>query len=581
MTLDRESARRAVEEYWLERLSGDSPKISLPILNEKRAAGSTDQPVRAFLQLAIADHIAARLKDIGSHGEVALLVLFLSGLNILLHKYTGVEDVVIGTMSVREEGVKDKIIFCRNHVSGAFTTREFIRRTKANVLEDFNHGDYAFGALYQKLLSTHNADRLELFNVALIYDRLQRKSALLDQFDLVLTLSAQDNGLLLGAEYRSNLYEGDMIQHFCQNLIDFFDRLPDNLDISISHLDVVGAREKEMWLDFNRTQEEFPHDRTIPELFERQVGEKPDGIALRGAKAHQVSYGELNRRANQLARLLRERGVSSGSIVAVMINRSAEMVMALLGILKAGAAYLPIDPQVPRERILTMLKDSDASIVLTEKGVVARNFYTFLQGINDITAEPHFTSPRQQIMNLDHLPIPDRSLVDYETYSRYIGQVMVKNTIALQTARGCPYRCAYCSKIWGKKHVFRSADDVFKEMQTYYDMGVRRFSIFDDIFNLNSENGIRLFELIIRHGLEVQLFFPNGLRGDLLTRDYIDLLVEAGLTTTALALETASPRLQKLINKNLDLDQFRRNAGYFCTRYPQVILELFTIPLHI
>jgi amino acid adenylation domain-containing protein/non-ribosomal peptide synthase protein (TIGR01720 family) len=215
--------------------------------------------------------------------------------------------------------------------------------------------------------------------------------------------------------------------------------------------------------------------------------------------------------------------------------------------------------------------------VLIQAEAVARHLTPLLQGLNEAGLSPHFTAPRRQIANLDELPIPDRSLVDYDRYNRYIGQVMVKHTIALQTARGCPYNCAYCSKIWGRKHVFRSARSIFEEMRIYYDMGVRRFSIFDDIFNVNKKNGERLFELIIKNNLSVQLFFPNGLRGDLLSRDYIDLLVEAGLTATALALETASPRLQKLIGKNLDLDTFRDNAEYFCSRYPQVILELFAI----
>jgi hypothetical protein len=106
-------------------------------------------------------------------------------------------------------------------------------------------------------------------------------------------------------------------------------------------------------------------------------------------------------------------------------------------------------------------------------------------------------------------------------------------------------------------------------------MGVRRFAYIDDVFNLNIENSSRFFQLIIKNGLNVQFFFPEGLRGDILTREYIDLMIEAGTVMIALALETASPRLQKLIGKNLNIEKLHKNIEYICEKYPQVILELF------
>jgi len=184
---------------------------------------------------------------------------------------------------------------------------------------------------------------------------------------------------------------------------------------------------------------------------------------------------------------------------------------------------------------------------------------------------------RSPITELDYLPIIDRSLVDYEKYNKFIGQSMVKDCMSLQATRGCPYKCMYCHKIWPKKHYVRSAENIFEEIQLFYKMGVKRFAFVDDIFNFNIENSTRFYQLLIKNRLKVQLFFPNGLRGDILTKKYIDLMVEAGTVNIAFALETGSPRIQKLIQKHMHIEKLRENIDYTCMTYPEIILELQTM----
>jgi radical SAM superfamily enzyme YgiQ (UPF0313 family) len=187
------------------------------------------------------------------------------------------------------------------------------------------------------------------------------------------------------------------------------------------------------------------------------------------------------------------------------------------------------------------------------------------------------TSPRLAITDIDALPFPDRSLIDYTGYVRYIGQAMVKNSISLYSSRGCPYHCKYCDAVWPKKQVTRSAENLFEELKKYYDIGVRRYAIIDDIFNLDIKNSARFFKLLIDNHMDVKIFFPAGLRGDILTYDYIDLMVEAGCAGFALALETPEARLQKLIGKNLNIDRLLKNTEYICSNHPGVILEFFTM----
>jgi amino acid adenylation domain-containing protein len=189
--------------------------------------------------------------------------------------------------------------------------------------------------------------------------------------------------------------------------------------------------------------------------------------------------------------------------------------------------------------------------------------------------EPFLTPPRAQITDYALIPIPDRSLISHRRYNKRIGLASAKHTISLQATRGCPYKCLYCHKIWPKNHVYRPAENLYEEIEMYYAMGVRRFVFVDDIFNLNRENSTRFFKMIIQNGLDIHMFFSNGLRSDLLTPEYIDLMVEAGTVSLALALETASPRLQKLLRKNMNLDKLRKSLEYFCSTYPHVVLELF------
>ncbi|UCH92858.1 MAG: AMP-binding protein [Candidatus Aminicenantes bacterium] len=343
--------------------------------------------------------------------------------------------------------------------------------------------------------------------------------------------------------------------------------------------DELQLTRTDLWSEVRQIKEERHKERTIIEWFEKQVEKTPDNTAVIGpGRCASFSFLGLNQESNRLAHLLREKEVQSNSIVGILQEPSIEMIVAILAVLKAGGAYLPIDPGTPKNQLLTILDNYQVSLLLTTTDILKNHSITRLQnsGIN-VNMEPVITDNRPQIRDFDRLPFPDRSLVDYEKYNRFIGEALVKHCISLQATRGCPYHCAYCHKIWPKTHVVRSAENLFKEVQIYYDMGVRRFAFIDDIFNLNQKNSARFFELVIKNKLDVQFIFPNGLRGDRLTTEYIDLMMEAGTMSVALALETASPRLQRLIGKNLHLGKLKENIHYFIEKYPHIILELYVM----
>ncbi|WNJ99104.1 radical SAM protein [Thalassospiraceae bacterium LMO-JJ14] len=182
---------------------------------------------------------------------------------------------------------------------------------------------------------------------------------------------------------------------------------------------------------------------------------------------------------------------------------------------------------------------------------------------------------RQQTRELDSLPIIDRSLIDYSRYHQFIGHAGVKYSMAVQATRGCPYRCFYCDIYKTTEFHFRRSDEnLIDEIKVLADLGVKRVEFIDDIFNVNSKQFIRFFEFVIKNNLDMKFFFPTGLKGDLLTKDMIDLMVEGGSVGVNLSLEHAAPRMQEVMRKNLNVDVLHENLTYIAKNYPQVIITL-------
>ena len=165
-------------------------------------------------------------------------------------------------------------------------------------------------------------------------------------------------------------------------------------------------------------------------------------------------------------------------------------------------------------------------------------------------------SQQSILPRLDHLPMLDRSLVDYSKYHKYVGHAGRKNFMAIQATRGCPYKCFYCD-IYKTTviHYRRSVESIMEEVKMIADLGIRRIEFIDDIFNVNIKHCYAFFNSVIKSGLDLEFMFPTGLKGDLFTKELIDIMVEGGTRGMNLSLEHASPRLQKIMRKNLDVEK--------------------------
>ena len=188
------------------------------------------------------------------------------------------------------------------------------------------------------------------------------------------------------------------------------------------------------------------------------------------------------------------------------------------------------------------------------------------------------TPTRKQFNNLDILPIYDRSLIDYRKYNKSIGHAGVKYSMAVQATRGCPYRCFYCDVYKTTLHHFRrSVESVFEEVKAIADLGIKRIEFIDDIFNVKAKDFVAFFNKVIQNNLKVKFFFPTALKGDLLTKEVIDVMIQGGAVGVNVSLESASPRMQQVMRKNLDIEKFKENLDYICKNYPEAVTTLNTM----
>lgn len=383
------------ETYWIQEYQSDDSigKTSaeeIPVLNLP-----TDYPrptIQSFegecIYFEIEEDITKELRKIVQETEATLYMVLLASFNILLSKYSGQEDIIIGSpIAGRHHADLENIIgmfvntlAIRTKPEGKKTFKEYLEEVKVKCLKAYENQDYQFEELVEKLKVRRDMSRNPLFDVMLVLQSAKKgefaiegltvrdyeKRNKVSKFDITLSALEKDKKIGLSIEYCTKLFNRTTIERLTKHLINIFKHISADRDIKISHVDILTEEEKQKLLHvFNNTDEEYPSDKVIHELFEEQVEKTPDNTAvLLGTE--RLTYRELNEKANQLARILIRKGVVADSIVGIMVERSLEMIIGIIGVLKAGGAYLPIDVEYPEERIQYMLKDSNVHILLTQ-----------------------------------------------------------------------------------------------------------------------------------------------------------------------------------------------------------------------
>ena len=395
--------------YWKERLDTKVPTLEVP----------TDRPrppVQSYrgasLTHLINHGLTEHLKALARRENVTPYMFLLAVFKTLLGRYTRQHDIVVGTPVANRNrtelepliGFFVNTLVLRTDVSGDPTFRELLGRVREVTLGAFAHQDVPFEMLVQELQPERDTSRTPLFQVMFSLQNAPLPSlrmgdigiSLLDEetevspFDLSFDVTEQADGMLCILEYNTDLFDSATIKRMLKHFAVLLDAAVTDPSASLVALPWLTREEKyQLLFEWNDTRRDFPRERCVHELFEEQAARTPEAIALI-CGGERLTYAELNARANQLAHHLRVCGVKAEARVGILLERSVEMAVALLAILKTGGGYVAFDPSYPAERLRYMLEDSGVTLLLTQQHVMPNDFQVrsiFLDAERDAIAE--------------------------------------------------------------------------------------------------------------------------------------------------------------------------------------------------
>ncbi|MDF5723732.1 MAG: amino acid adenylation domain-containing protein [Rhizonema sp. PD37] len=391
--------------YWQQQLSGSSPLLELPY-DRPRPAEQTynGAQIRVELPINLYESLQVLSRQEGSTLFMTMLAAFL----VMLHRYTGLDDLCVGTAVANRRvceverliGMIVNNLVLRTNLSGNPTFRELLGRVRSCTMEAFANEDLPFDKVVEVLKPVRNLSYNPLFQVMFSYHdtplpnlslpdldispnvALSNKSTKFDLDVVVIPNSqqyARDSGITVIWEYNTDLFDAATIQQMVEQYQTLLEGIIANPEQHLGELPLLTQAQQQLLAEWNQTHRNYPKDECIHQLFAAQVERSPNAIAVE-QDGQQLTYRELSARANQLAHHLQSLGVKSETLVGICVDRSLEMIVGLLGILKAGAAYVPLDPAYPQERLDYILEDTQLDILLTQE-----RFQNKLQNYNGKT----------------------------------------------------------------------------------------------------------------------------------------------------------------------------------------------------
>lgn len=378
-------------EYWQRQLAGAPEVLELPT---DRPRPQTPTYVGGTHTILLPGALTESLRDFNGREGVTMFMTLLAAFKVLLHRYTGRGDLVVGTPCAsrsREElhgivGFLVNMLVLRTRAASGLTFRELLRAVSGTVTEALDHQTLPFDRLVQALRPARSPAHNPLFQVAFVHlpaagEELHLSGLTLtslplmthtSKFDLTLLVEEEAGGLRLTFEYPAELFEPATIARMAGHYRELLQGLLADPACPINRLPMLTAGERQQLVaEWSHNRREYPREQTIHGLFEEQTARRPDAVALELGPTR-LTYAELNARANRLAHQLRAAGVGPDTRVALCAERSFETIVALLAILKAGGAYVPLAPDYPPDRLAVMLADTQAPVLLAQRHLAAR-----------------------------------------------------------------------------------------------------------------------------------------------------------------------------------------------------------------
>jgi amino acid adenylation domain-containing protein len=376
--------------YWKQQLSGIPARLELPA-DRPRPAMQTF--VGEACSMTLSAEQVAGLKRLSQDHQSTMYMTLLAVFGMLLSRYSGQDDIVVGSpiANRQDEQLEALIGFFVNSLvmrvrpRGEMSFRELLSQVRQTALAAYEHQDVPFERLVEELSPERSLNTTPLFQVIFALQNAPMGKQQLKQLEvnpvgggeLRVRFDLEVHAFEIGGEialhwvYNRDLFDRWRMEQMSRHYVQMLDAVVRDADCAAARVEMLSAAERHQLLyEWNDTATEFPADKCVHQLFEEQVARTPNAVAV-VFEGEELSYVQLNARANQLAHYLRELGVRPDDRVAICVERSFEMIIALLGVLKAGGAYVPLDPAYPKERLRYMLEDSGSSLVLTRKKLLA------------------------------------------------------------------------------------------------------------------------------------------------------------------------------------------------------------------
>jgi amino acid adenylation domain-containing protein len=376
-------------DYWRSKLRGSPAVMELPTDRPRPTAQTWHG---SLVSLRLENRLTGQLRALSASEGVTLFVTLIAAFQVLLGRYSRQKDIVVGsTVPNRSRegtgnvvGPFSNVLAIRADLSNDPSFSELLEQVKTATLEAKVHQNVPFGKLIEELQLVRSLSHAPLFQVMLKVEELSASCTQvpdlhienfdfdtgITRLDLTLNIVDKDTQLDCAMEYNTDLFEAATIHRLAGHFERLLEEIAINPQRRIGHLRLLSDTERDqMIVEWNNTRKDYPSVQGIHELFESQVEQTPDRIAVACGDVR-LTYRELNLRANQLADRLGELGVRAEERVGICVSRSAEMVVAVLGVLKAGGAYVPLDPAYPQERLAFMVQDSGASVLITEENLI-------------------------------------------------------------------------------------------------------------------------------------------------------------------------------------------------------------------
>jgi len=378
------------EQYWVELFAGRAPVLDLPT-DRPRPAMKTYNG--ATLHIDLDKVLSAEIKKASSRLGCSLFVTLLSGFQLLLHRLTRQSEVVVGISAAGQSLFEEVSLVGHcvhflpmlSEMSTPESAKEHLSATRTRLLDAYDHQEFTYGTLLRKLPIARDASRLPLIEVQFNLEKLganvqfdglrtemQSNPKAFVNTDLFLNVIETPESLILNCDYNTDLIDRSTLERWMVSYATILKGIAEDATRDVRELEILDAAQRKLVVeDWNQTAVDFGAFEPIHRMFERQAAQSPTKVA---AVCENISwtYQQLNEYSNKMARHLRRNGIQSGSLVGVCVQRSLPMLGAVLGVLKAGAAYLPLDPWHPTDRLELVLEDAKASLLLTDENLAAR-----------------------------------------------------------------------------------------------------------------------------------------------------------------------------------------------------------------